>query len=287
MSDSKAVNQAYHALLKASREGASLAEPWAAFVRACEATRARPPLHLTILFDCLAQLERGSKGRQLTILEHGCGAGQNTMYLLALGYRGAWGVDVGGDHSAQNRVIREVLGISEQRISLYDGRQLPLADGTVDLVFSQQVLEHVTDDLIDAYYADEARVLRPGGLAYHQFPHIFGPYDSHSRCWFLHWFPRPIRRAGYRLLDRNPDYLDQIMFLRTPGAHFRRVREFIGPVRDLTAERLKTLPDMETYEGPAGLRLLVHNAAKIPVLGALAAFVFKNLALLDTVAVRR
>jgi SAM-dependent methyltransferase len=209
------------------------------------------------------------------------------MYLLALGYRGAWGVDVGGDMAGQNRVLREAMGIAEPRFSIYDGRRLALGDGAADLVFSQQVLEHVTDDVIDAYYAEEARVLRPGGLAYHQLPHRWGPYDSHSRSWFLHWFPRPLRLAGYRLLKRNPDYLDRIMHLRAPGAHFRRARAFIGPVRDRTVERLTRLPDMASYEGSARLRRLIHGAVRLPVLGPLAAFALKRLAMLDTVAVRR
>jgi len=287
LSDWRTIGQAFHALLKRAREGGELAPAWADFARAAEATRGRPPMHLLILLDCIAELERGAGGRALVILEHGCGAGLIAMYLLALGHRGVWGVDVGGDMAAQNRILREIHGIHEARFSIYDGRHLPLGDGAADLVFSQQVLEHVTDDVIDAYYAEEARILRPGGLAYHQLPHRWGPYDSHSRTWFLHWFPKPVRMAGYRALKRNPDYLARIMHLRAPGAHFRRARAFIGPVRDLTVERLTRLPDMASYEGSARLRRMIHTAVRVPLLGALAGFALKRLAMLDTVAVRR
>ena len=38
---------------------------------------------------------------------------------------------------------------------------LPLADGAVDLVVSSQVVEHLWDQ--DAFVAECARVLRPGG----------------------------------------------------------------------------------------------------------------------------
>ena len=154
-------------------------------------------------------------------------------------------------------------------------------------MFSQQVLEHVTDEVIDAYYAEEARILRPGGLAYHQLPHRWGPYDSHSRTWFLHWLPKPVRLAGYRALRRNPDYLARIMHLRAPAAHFRRARAFIGPVRDLTVDRLTRLPDMASYEGSVRLRRMIHTAVRVPLLGPLAGFALKRLAMLDTVAVRR
>ena len=288
MSDWSRIGKAYHALVRACGEGGPLDAPWAEFVAEAMRARDHPPMHLVILFECLAALERASGGRELVIVEHGCGAGQITVFLLALGYRGVHGVDIGGENLPRmNRVFRECRGIGEARLGLYDGRTLPLADGAADLVFSQQVLEHVTDDVLDDYYADEARVLRPGGLAYHQLPHRWAPYDSHSRTWLLHWLPRPLQLACYRLFGRNADYLDRILHLRAPGAHLRRTRRFIGPVVDKTIERLTRLPDMARYEGSARLRLAIYRLVRLPVVGRVAAFALKRLTMLDTVATRR
>src|SRR5919205_1053113 len=44
-----------------------------------------------------------------------------------------------------------------------DSRRLPFAEGSFDKAFSLDVLEHFPRDVIDAYLAETARVLRPGG----------------------------------------------------------------------------------------------------------------------------
>lgn len=49
-----------------------------------------------------------------------------------------------------------------------DGVNLPLPDESVDFVFSSNVLEHVTD--LDALFAEQLRILKPGGLATHIMP---------------------------------------------------------------------------------------------------------------------
>jgi ubiquinone/menaquinone biosynthesis C-methylase UbiE len=44
-----------------------------------------------------------------------------------------------------------------------DARRMPFADGTFDKAFSIDVLEHFPREVIDAYLAETARLLRPGG----------------------------------------------------------------------------------------------------------------------------
>lgn len=53
-------------------------------------------------------------------------------------------------------------------VQLYDGVHLPLADSSVDVIFSSNVLEHVED--LPGLLADCRRVLRPGGHAVHIVP---------------------------------------------------------------------------------------------------------------------
>jgi ubiquinone/menaquinone biosynthesis C-methylase UbiE len=53
-------------------------------------------------------------------------------------------------------------------------------DGSFDLVVSQTVLEHVHD--IGAAFREIARVLVPGGLAYHEVEPWFAPRGGHSLC---------------------------------------------------------------------------------------------------------
>ena len=48
-----------------------------------------------------------------------------------------------------------------------DATSTSLADGEVDVVFSNSVLEHVPPDAITAMYRESMRVLRPGGVMFH------------------------------------------------------------------------------------------------------------------------
>mgnify|MGYP001765045447 CR=1 FL=1 len=66
----------------------------------------------------------------------------------------------------------------------------PFADDWFDVVISEEVVEHVPTSLVANYYSEAARVLRPDGVAYYTVPHRLGPYDSHTRTWFVHYLPR-------------------------------------------------------------------------------------------------
>jgi SAM-dependent methyltransferase len=50
----------------------------------------------------------------------------------------------------------------------------PLRDGSVDLVVSRSVVEHIPDN--SAYFKNCARALRPGGIMVHAFPGRFAPF---------------------------------------------------------------------------------------------------------------
>lgn len=61
------------------------------------------------------------------------------------------------------------------------GRILPPLPGvSFDLVCSWDVLEHVRDPR--RAFAETARLLRPGGLAFHEYNPFFAPDGGHSHC---------------------------------------------------------------------------------------------------------
>ncbi len=282
------ISENYLRLAEACHAGAPMAEAWRAFaesVREAEATA--PPFHYRTLVRLVARARGDRPGGEVTILEHGCGGCLSALYLLALGYEGVHGIDVGGDCEDWNRLMREQFGIETKRFFLYDGRRIPLPDRSVDFVFSQQVLEHVSPSAIDAYYREEGRILKPGGLAYHEVPHRLVPYDSHSRTWFVHYLPSSLHGPAYRLLGRDPALLREMLHLRWPGYHRRQVRRHIGPVEDLTLARLTVAVDPGNYDGSVRLRNMIRRLAGAPVLGAVAGAVLRHLVMLETVAVRR
>jgi SAM-dependent methyltransferase len=78
---------------------------------------------------------------------------------------------------------------------------LPFADGSFDVVFSHEVLEHVQDDR--AACREMARVLRPGGRAVIFVPNRLYFFETHGVYWrgeykfgnkpFVNWMPDPVR----------------------------------------------------------------------------------------------
>jgi SAM-dependent methyltransferase len=59
-----------------------------------------------------------------------------------------------------------------------DGLCLPLADGSVDVSFSSNVLEHVSDP--GRMLAEMIRVTRPGGVIYLAFTNWYSPWGGHE-----------------------------------------------------------------------------------------------------------
>lgn len=92
------------------------------------------------------------------VLELGAGTGYQAALLDALGYR-VTAVELPSSAYATSRVFRVID---------YDGRRLPFDDGSFDVVFSSNVLEHVPD--IDGMLVEIRRVLAPGGYALHVLP---------------------------------------------------------------------------------------------------------------------
>ena len=258
-------------------------EAWREFCSTVQQTADAPPHHLAILLNRIEQYRGARQYRDIAILDHGCGGGQTLLYLAARGYTDIYGVDVGGNFSMQNRIATENLHHKVPRFTINDGKTISLPDACIDIVFSQQVLEHVSDAVIDSYFAEERRVLKPAGWAIHQIPHRLTPYDSHTRTWLIHYLPRPLHRAMGRMIGAAvPNHLH----LRWPWFHRRALKRHIGSCQDLTLERLKAVSDPSYYDGPIRLRRLISKLIALPLIGGIADAVLRNFVMLETLSVR-
>lgn len=74
-------------------------------------------------------------------------------------------------------------------VKIADGCQLPYADNSFDLVFSNSVIEHVGDSAQVAQFAQECD--RVGHKIYIQTPNRWFPVEAHFGAAFIHWLPRP------------------------------------------------------------------------------------------------
>jgi len=99
------------------------------------------------------------------VLDLGCGAGRNLVYLARNGFE-MYGLDIAPEGL---KIIRESLdkeGLnSELRMGDVYGR-LPYPDGFFDAVISVQVLQHNTEEMIKSSIGEILRVLRPGGMVF-------------------------------------------------------------------------------------------------------------------------
>jgi SAM-dependent methyltransferase len=119
--------------------------------------------------DCFIQLKaqaliglarrRVRDPSDLTALDIGCGVGVTDRHLV-----GTFGKVIGVD-IYEGVIERATAAVAHADYRLYDGRLLPLSDGSVDVAFAICVLHHVPPTLWSSFAVQMARVLWPGGVA--------------------------------------------------------------------------------------------------------------------------
>jgi SAM-dependent methyltransferase len=92
------------------------------------------------------------------ILEVGAGTGKQALELQQRGFA-VTAIEIADSNYAAHRVFP---------IMEYDGATIPLANASVDVVFSSNVLEHVPD--LARMHSEIRRVLKPGGTCIHVLP---------------------------------------------------------------------------------------------------------------------
>jgi SAM-dependent methyltransferase len=148
--------------------------------------------------------------------------------------------------------VRKIIGvdISDQRkagkswpanfeLVIYDGYALPqIAPGSVDVVFSDQFLEHLHPDDAEAHLALVNRILKPGGRYVIATPHAqSGPWDVsrhfsdvaegfHLKEWTYTELAATLRRLGYSGVE--PIWSKRGITLHVPLAFYRGV-ETLAP----------------------------------------------------------
>ena len=107
----------------------------------------------------LAHVQAGQR-----VLDLGCGAGEFSVALAQAGAQPI-GVDVAAE--ALRRAAARAPGLDLRLWA--EGEPLPLGDGSVDVVWAGEVIEHVAD--VAPWLSEVRRVLRPRGMLLLTTPH--------------------------------------------------------------------------------------------------------------------
>jgi len=179
--------------------------------------------------DAASQLARytGLAGR--TVVDVGGGAGYFTAAFRAAG---AYSYVFEPDHA-------ELLsrGSAQPGAVLADGYWLPVADGSADICFSSNVLEHVADPA--GLIAEMIRATKPGGVIYLSYTNWYSPWGGHEMSpWHLLGADFAARRY-VRRYGRQPKH--------TVGQNLYRVH--VGPILRMMAncDDIEILDELPRY----------------------------------------
>lgn len=131
------------------------------------------------------------------ILDVGCGTGVSLDLFREVSPESHWlGVDIESSPEVSARVR------TDGEFRTFDGLNIPVADNSIDLVYSRQVFEHVRYP--EQLLSDILRVLKPGGSFIGSTSHL-EPYHSFSYWNFTPFgFKRLVDAAGMRLAEIRP-----------------------------------------------------------------------------------
>lgn len=134
-------------------------------------------------------------GSARTAVDLGAGTGLVRRELERLAGRPIVGFDI-------DRAFME----ETDRMAEADLLRLPIAPGGLEFGIANHVYEHVAD--LDAFFAEIARALAPGGAIYLTAGSKWAPIEPHYRIPTLSWWPEPVATRILRWSGRGEAYDD-------------------------------------------------------------------------------
>ena len=129
------------------------------------------------LFD---QILRGNIRPGMRVVDAGCGAGRNLVYLLREGYE-VFGVDAdaGAVASIRETVAEIAPGLPSANFQVGAIEAMPFPDAFADVVVCNAVLHFARDEAhFEAMVCGLWRVLRPGGMLFCRLGSTIGAGDG-------------------------------------------------------------------------------------------------------------
>ena len=115
------------------------------------------------------------------VLEVGCAAGTQCIALKRMGFGRVAGLDINTSVLDLAKRNSREQGLEADYFIMGDAHQLPVASGSLDLVFSVGVMEHLPD--LHASLLEQRRVLKPGGRLVMAVPNTYCPWWTTAKKW--------------------------------------------------------------------------------------------------------
>jgi SAM-dependent methyltransferase len=239
------------------------------------------PIIVDLLHQTSDLVGRTSDG--IRVLDFGCGRGDEVARLRRLGWN-ARGVDVNTIYIKNGT---QYLGPGDERgpilVLLDEHGRSPFDDGSFDVVFTNQVIEHVHD--LAPMLREICRVTSPEGVGIHLFPARWSIVEQHMLLPFVQWAPTDTLRrlvigaglslglgasyfADYSLVERTEifsQYAETETFYRSTAA----VRQ--------SFQRLGMATACWTRRKFVRRGGIAERGAKLPLLGALGVWTYDTL----------
>jgi Methyltransferase domain len=99
------------------------------------------------------------------------------------------------------RAYRDYYKRTDRIAFVADGCQLPFADKSVDIVFSNAVIEHVPAEKQELFAQE---IMRVGRAWFITTPNYWYPFEFHYKLPFVHYLPQPLQSRTCRRLSDWP-----------------------------------------------------------------------------------
>jgi SAM-dependent methyltransferase len=110
------------------------------------------------------------------VLDYGCGAGENSVLIASHG-GSPIGVDISPELIGLAESRMEICGMHDYEFKVGSAHELPIEDGSIDVVFGMAILHHLDLELASS---EVFRVLKKGGRAI-----FFEPVRNSPLIWFV------------------------------------------------------------------------------------------------------
>jgi tellurite methyltransferase len=180
------------------------------------------------LFD---QLLKGRILPGMRVLDAGCGAGRNLVYLLKSGFE-VFGIDESSGAVAQTRRLAAELApqLPLENFRVEPVEKISFADAAFDVVLSSAVLHFARDeDHWRAMVGEMWRVLKPGGIFFARLASSIGVENKITL----------IEERRYHLPDGSERFLVDEAMLVSVTAMLRG--EFIEPIKTTVVQDMRAM----------------------------------------------